>query len=294
VCPFMDLIIYFLLGFIISVMAGFFGVGGGFILTPFLLLIGIPPVQAISTSLLFTLGTSITGVLAHFRLGNIDWKTALIIGASGILSTQIAHPFVMFLEQKNYAETVIPFFYSVLLGYYAITLLLGRNGRTFIISNPNKKNTRLFQMIAIGLLGGFVSSTLGVGGGFIIVPMLMFLIKMTPNKAVGTSLASVLLIVAAGFISFITKSDLHWHIGSMLIAGGLAGGQIGAFVTKLFSSVEMKGLLGYLYLTTFFSVALKLLHFEWIGLGCIFIYFMIIVIFIIYRTIKHKDIQHSN
>jgi uncharacterized protein len=296
----MDLLLYFLLGFIISVMSGFFGVGGGFILTPVLLLMGISPVQAIATSLFFTIGTSISGVWAHFRLGNIYWKYAFIIGISGILSTQIAHPFVMLLEQTKYDGTVIPLLYLVLLGYYAFTLLFGKHKNLYANTNHDHLKIRLYQLIGIGILGGFVSTALGVGGGFIIVPMLISIIRMTPEKAVGTSLAGVLMIVAAGLISFISDNNMHWHIGSMLIAGGLAGGQLGALVTQLFSHVEMKVLLGFLYFTTFISVAFKLLLLEWIGLGCIFVYLLSIVIFMIYRFIRRKgshereNVQHNN
>src|SRR5690606_9187078 len=105
--PLADLLIYVILGLSIGVMSGFFGIGGGFILTPTLILLGFSPVTAIATSLLYTVATTLSGVTAHLRLNHIKWKTSIIIGISGIISTQLAHPFVIFLEKYQLENTII-------------------------------------------------------------------------------------------------------------------------------------------------------------------------------------------
>ncbi|HAQ08824.1 MAG TPA: sulfite exporter TauE/SafE family protein, partial [Bacillus bacterium] len=119
----MEYVIYFLLGGLISVLSGFFGVGGGFILTPILLLIGYAPLEAITTSLFFTVGTSVSGITAHIRLKNILWKEGLIMGASGIAATQVARPLVYYLEARGWDEIVIPILFIMLLAYFAFTMI---------------------------------------------------------------------------------------------------------------------------------------------------------------------------
>ena len=112
------MVVFIVLGAVISVLAGFFGIGGGFILTPTLLLIGLSPVEAIATSLLFTIATSLSGFIAHLRLKNICWREGIVLGISGAFATQVARPFVFFLQSKNWDELVIPALYIILLSFY--------------------------------------------------------------------------------------------------------------------------------------------------------------------------------
>lgn len=272
----MEYIIFLLLGGLISVLSGFFGVGGGFILTPILLLIGFSPLEAITTSLFFTVGTSFSGITAHIRLKNILWKEGLIMGASGIAATQLARPMVYFLEARGWDEFVIPFLYIVLLAYFAFKMIRQGKKREEDIAVP--KSFSAAKLLAIGFVGGFASASLGVGGGFIIVPLIITSLCFNPKKAVGTSLFAVLLIVSVGFISYAVNTDIDYFIGLMLIAGALVGSQFGARMTGYFENKEMNALLGTLYLATLAGAVLKLFDLNKTGLvimGIFIVYFFV-------------------
>lgn len=272
----MEYIIFLLLGGLISVLSGFFGVGGGFILTPILLLIGFSPLEAITTSLFFTVGTSFSGITAHIRLKNILWKEGLIMGASGIAATQLARPMVYFLEARGWDEFVIPFLYIVLLAYFAFKMIRQGKKREEDIAVPESFSA--VKLLAIGFVGGFASAALGVGGGFIIVPLIITSLGFNPKKAVGTSLFAVLLIVSVGFISYAVNTDIDYFIGLMLIAGALVGSQFGARMTGYFENKEMNALLGTLYLATLAGAVLKLFDLNKTGLvimGIFILYFFV-------------------
>ena len=284
----MEYILYLLLGGLISVLSGFFGVGGGFILTPILLLLGFSPLEAITTSLFFTVGTSISGITAHIRMKNILWKEGLIMGLSGIAATQLARPLVYAMEARGWDDVVIPFLYIVLLAYFAIKMI--RQGRKKDEDLSAPADFSLPKLMGVGFLGGFVSATLGVGGGFIIVPLIITSLGFNPKKAVGTSLFAVLLIVSVGFISYAVNTDINYFIGLMLIAGALVGSQFGARMTSYFENKEMNAMLGILYLVTLAGAVLKLFDLNKTGLvimGMFIIYFFTISI----RKIKAKKVK---
>ncbi|WP_226086377.1 sulfite exporter TauE/SafE family protein [Mesobacillus sp. S13] len=287
----MEYILYLLLGGLISVLSGFFGLGGGFILTPILLLLGFSPLEAITTSLFFTVGTSISGITAHIRMKNILWKEGLIMGLSGIAATQLARPLVYAMEARGWDDVVIPFLYIVLLAYFAIKMI--RQGRKKDEDLSAPADFSLPKLMGVGFLGGFVSATLGVGGGFIIVPLIITSLGFNPKKAVGTSLFAVLLIVSVGFISYAVNTDINYFIGLMLIAGALVGSQFGARMTSYFENKEMNAMLGILYLVTLAGAVLKLFDLNKTGLvimGMFIIYFFTMSI----RKIKAKKAKKKS
>ena len=281
----MEYLIYFLVGGLISVLSGFFGVGGGFILTPILLLIGYSPLEAITTSLFFTVGTSVSGITAHIRLKNILWKEGLIMGASGIAATQVARPLVYYLEARGWDEIVIPFLYIMLLAYFAFTMI--RQGKKAEGESPSPGSFSVPKLMAIGFVGGLASGVLGVGGGFIIVPLIITALGFNPRKAIGTSLFAVLLIVSVGFVSYAIKTDINYFIGLMLIAGGLIGSQFGARLTVHFQNSEMNAMLGILYVATLAGAVLKLLGLNAFGL-------LIIGFFILYFFARDRKSTRLN
>jgi uncharacterized protein len=255
--------IYIIFGLAIGVLSGFFGIGGGFILTPVLMLIGLPPIVAISTSLMYTIGTSASGIFAHFRLKNIQWKTAFILGSSGVVATQVGKPFVLWLEQMNLDTTVIPSVYITFIAYFAFSLLKKEKKKEVLQAGQES----LVKVIIIGFIGGFLSTTLGVGGGFVMVPLLISLLGFPSKKAVGTSLVSVFFIVITGFISYSFAVDIPYQLGFYLIAGGLIGGQIGAKLTAIYQNKQIKLYFGILYIVTLASVLFELLNLPALGLS---------------------------
>ncbi|WP_070119885.1 sulfite exporter TauE/SafE family protein [Bacillus marinisedimentorum] len=287
----MELAAYLLIGAIIGILSGFFGVGGGFVLTPVLLLFGFAPVTAIATSLLYTIGTSVSGVVAHLRLRNIEWKLAFITGLSGLAATRVAHPFVLFLESRGLSETVIPGFYLLLLGYFAFSMLHKKKGKPKEPAENGKHSLPI--ILFIGFFGGFASTALGVGGGFIIVPLFISLLALQPRLAVGTSLVSVFFIVISGFISYAFTTPINYVIGIMLVIGALIGGQVGAHLTAYFSDPEIKKRLGLLYIVTWLSVLLKLFGLNMTGLAGLTA-FIIYLIYSFSRTMIGSRKEQQN
>lgn len=256
--------LYILFGLAIGVLSGFFGIGGGFILTPTLMLIGLAPVVAISTSLMYAIGTSASGVWAHFRLKNIHWKVAFILGLSGIIATQVAKPFVFWLEKMNLDETVIPSVYILIIAYFAYTLLKKDTKKEVAQGGQGQEN--IAKAIFIGFIGGFLSTTLGVGGGFVIVPLLISQLGFPSKKAVGTSLVSVFFIVLSGFISYSFDVEIPYKLGVYLILGGLIGTQIGARLTSIYQDSKIKNYFGILYIITLLGVLFEMLKLSILGL----------------------------
>ncbi|WP_282155333.1 sulfite exporter TauE/SafE family protein [Cytobacillus gottheilii] len=281
----MEYFFFFLLGVLVSVMSGFFGIGGGFILTPFLMLIGYEPVEAITTSLLFTIGSSLSGIVAHLRMKNIYWKEGLLLGISGMAATQIAKPFVLFLEERGYDEWVIPMLYIVMLSYFSVQMLKKEKA---VHKGMQKRSPGIGKVLIIGFGAGLVSTTLGVGGGFIIVPLSVAFLGFPSKKAVGTSLFAVLFIVSSGFVSYSFDVQIDLLVGLILVAGGLIGSQFGARLTNFFANGEITRLLGVLYVSTVISVIMKLVNFNTAGLAitALFLLSFFVIAFVRVRSKK--------
>ncbi|MGA4718664.1 sulfite exporter TauE/SafE family protein [Fictibacillus nanhaiensis] len=284
---------YILLGLCIGIFSGIFGIGGGFILTPILILFGLPPLSAIGTSLMYSIGTSVSGVAAHLRFKNILWKPAAVLGIVGIGATQIAHPLVVWLEKMGYDETIIPIFYIALLAYFALSLLYKQTKRKNTVQSTTEIQFSYPKAVFIGFTGGFISTTLGVGGGFVMVPMLISLMKFPSRKAVGTSLVSVFFIVSAGFLTYASSVQIDYKLGLLLILGALVGTQLGAKLTTIYSSEQIQKYLGALYITILSSVILKLVHLDKAGLGIITLYVLTMLVLFLKETIIHTKRKTS-
>jgi uncharacterized protein len=284
---------YILLGLCIGIFSGIFGIGGGFILTPVLILFGLPPLSAIGTSLMYSIGTSVSGVAAHLRFKNILWKPAAVLGIVGIVATQIAHPLVVWLEKMGYDETIIPIFYIALLAYFALSLLYKQTKRKNTVQSTTEIQFSYPKAVFIGFTGGFISTTLGVGGGFVMVPMLISLMKFPSRKAVGTSLVSVFFIVSAGFLTYASSVQIDYKLGLLLILGALVGTQLGAKLTTIYSSEQIQKYLGALYITILSSVILKLVHLDKAGLGIITLYVLTMLVLFLKETIIHTKRKTS-
>ncbi|MED4126090.1 sulfite exporter TauE/SafE family protein [Halalkalibacterium halodurans] len=285
----MDWLFFVFLGSIIGIFSGFFGIGGGIILTPLLLLFGFPPAVVIGTSLMLSLGTSLGGAWAHFRMKNIHWSYVLIINIAGIVGTQLAVPLMLFLEERQLAEITISLCYIFLLGFFASSMLIPQTKRKPLIQNSPNKLIAVF----IGLGAGFISAMLGVSGGFFLVPMLISLLRFAPKKAVGTSLASVIFIVFAGFISYSVQTPVNFGLGLLLIIGTLIGSPVGAKMTAFYSEKTMRTLLGSLYIVIIFSVIANLLQWQEVGLAVISCFTLLFFFLSLRILILQRVKQHS-
>ncbi|AST90359.1 sulfite exporter TauE/SafE family protein [Sutcliffiella cohnii] len=280
----MDYVLLIVIGFCISMLSGFFGIGGGFVLTPLLLLLGFSPIEAITTSLFYTIGSSIAGMYAHYKLKNILWKEAIIVGISGAIATQVAYPFVRWLESNNLDTTVIPTFYLILLTYFSYSMLKKQKN----VTSKTSVGASKWKLIILGIGAGFLSTTLGVGGGFFLVPLLITFFGLPSKKAVATSLVAVFFIVSTGFVTYVVNTPIQWEVAFFLVTGALLGSPLGAKATSFFQQKRIQHLLGFLYITTFISLALKLIQLNTVGFWILSIYTLFVNVLLLVRLFKQK------
>ncbi|MGI5901475.1 MAG: sulfite exporter TauE/SafE family protein [Desulfitobacteriia bacterium] len=277
-------------GALVGTLSGFFGIGGGIVLTPLLLLLGFEPVVAVATSLMFTLGTSMSGAITHTRMNNVDWKTAALVGIAGAVLAQISRGIVFYISGRhNWFLNICLIF---MLFYFAYSLYKGNNGRGTKAVFKSKYLAAPF----IGCIAGFLAALLGIGGGFIIAPLLIKWLGFDSKKAIGTSLACIIIISCGALIGYGFTLKLNYALGLCLIIGAFIGSPFGARMTSLYAAEEIGKKLGILYFFSMTSIALDLLAtftapiLGWMGLG-VLITFMIYMFFDFYqhRTFTKKS-----
>jgi uncharacterized protein len=258
----MEWILFMIGGAVIGIISGFFGIGGGIVLTPTLLVLGYEPSQAIILSLMLTLGSTVTGTLSHLRLGNVNKKLAVLLGLSGVVGSILTVPFVKWLDTINGASTFISIVYIGILSWFSYQFL----------SKPPQGTKAKGTTAApvIGLFTGMISSLMGVSGGFVMTPLLTKWLKLDLTKAIGTSISAASIIVLSGITSYMyTGETLDYRHGILLIIGALIGTPIGSIQLKRFSGVIVKRMLAVLYMVVAASVIFKMLSIASVSLGLI-------------------------
>ncbi len=254
------------IGIIVGTLSGFYGIGGGIVLMPILLLSGFSPSIAVPTSLMFTFGTSLSGALAHTRMRNVNWKIAVMIGLVGALLAQASNRIVLHISGSY--DWLLNVWLILLLSYFAWSLYNKRNNEE---KPPLIKNPYLASAI-IGSIIGFLCALLGIGGGFITVPLLMSWLGFDTRKAIGTSLAAIIIISMGGVTGYSTQVELNYLLGFFLIIGAFIGSPFGAKMTVYYQTIEMTQRLSILYLFVIASIAVDLLAIltwpilEWVSL----------------------------
>ncbi|WP_215145325.1 sulfite exporter TauE/SafE family protein [Exiguobacterium qingdaonense] len=278
----LQLLQFLLLGTLIGILSGFFGIGGGIVLTPLLLVFGYEASAAIALSLMLTLGSTTAGTISHIRLRNVNVSHALWIGVFGIAGTWIATPLVFYLEGVDGATLIISLVYIALLSYFAISFFRSKQhveGSAGADSVP--------RLGVIGVFAGFISSLMGVSGGFVLTPLQVKLLNTEMKRAVGTSISAALLIVISGVISYavVGAETNYWH-GIALIAGAMIGSPFGAKQLQRFSSQHVKKALGGFYLTVSVSVALNLIGWNTASLVLLVTLALLFIITLLVRPQK--------
>ncbi|BCB02582.1 sulfite exporter TauE/SafE family protein [Bacillus sp. KH172YL63] len=260
----MEWILFMTGGAVIGIMSGFFGIGGGIVLTPTLLVLGYEPSQAITLSLMLTLGSTVTGTLSHIRLKNVNVKLAIMLGVSGVVGSVVTVPFVKWLDEINGASTFISVVYIGILSWFAYQFLSKRQ--------QNSKTKGKSAVPVIGLSTGIISSLMGVSGGFVMTPLLTKWLKLNLNKAIGTSISAASIIVLSGITSYMYSGEtLDYRHGILLIIGALIGTPIGSIQLKRFSGDVVKRMLAVLYIVVAVSVVLKMFSITTASLGLILV-----------------------
>ena len=245
-----------LLGGGVGLLSGMFGVGGGFLTTPLLIVYGIPPTVAAASAASQVTGASVSGVAAHWRRGGVDVKMGLVLVAGGLLGSLAGAWLFRLLQVAGQLDTVIAVIYVLLLGSIGGLMAreslgsigLARRGET---ARPMKRRhhplvaalplrTRFYRSglyisplapLLLGFATGVLTVLLGIGGGFILVPAMIYLLGMATGAVVGTSLFQILFVTAAAtMIHATTTRAVDIVLAGLLLIGSVVGAQVGVRV----------------------------------------------------------------
>jgi hypothetical protein len=244
------------LGFLVGVLSGMFGVGGGFLTTPLLIFYGIPPTVAVASAATQITGASVSGVMVHMRRGGVDMKMGGVMVAGGLLGSLVGAAMFRVLQASGQIDVVIGLLYVLILAAIGALMLkdsltaLGYIGTKAPAKAPARHNRWVASLplrwrfyssglylspvapFALGFLAGVLTVFLGIGGGFILVPAMIYLLGMPARIVVGTSLV-VILAVSAGttLVHSLTTRAVDIVLAGLLLVGGVIGAQYGALLT---------------------------------------------------------------
>jgi uncharacterized membrane protein YfcA len=267
------------LGLSVGFLSGLFGVGGGFLLTPLLVFYGIPSTVAVGTTLSHIAASSVSGALTQWRRRAIDFKMAAIMLAGGLVGTLIGIWLFAYMRAQGQMDLIVSLSYVLLLGTVGAimlkesldTLRAARGGavtptrlvnRAWVTGLPFKTRFRQSRLyisvippVAIGLFVGILSAIMGIGGGFIMVPAMIYLLRMPTNVVLGTSLVQIIGIAAITTVLQATSNyAVDVVLAFFLVMGGVVGAQIGVRAGAKLRGEQLRFLLAMLVL----AVALRL------------------------------------
>ena len=275
-----NLFVLLAMGAAVGFLSGMFGVGGGFLITPLLIFYNIPPAIAVATGANQVVASSFSGALSHMKRGTLDIKLGTVLLAGGVVGSTIGIYVFSILRELGQLDLFISLLYVVLLGTVGGLMLVEsiralrrvRDGAAPTLKKPGQHNwihrlplkmrfraSKLFvsviPVIGLGAAIGFMSSIMGVGGGFIMVPALIYLLKVPTNVVVGTSLFQIIFVAAyTTIVHATTNQTVDVVLAFMLMVGGVAGAQYGAKAGQKLRGEQLRALLALLVL----AVALRL------------------------------------
>jgi uncharacterized protein len=248
----LDIFVLLGLGAAVGFLSGVFGVGGGFLLTPLLIFIGVPPTVAVASSANQLVGASVSGVLAHWRRGNVDFKMGYVLLAGGLAGSFLGVWIFTLLKNLGQIELTISISYVLLLGVLGGLMMIEsiralfrshRSGtprrrlhqHTWMHGLPLKARFRRSRLyisallpVGIGFVIGIFSAILGIGGGFIMVPAMIYMLGMPTAVVPGTSLLQIIFVAAnVTVLQAYTNHTVDAVLALVLLVGGVVGARIG-------------------------------------------------------------------
>ena len=272
------------LGGIVGILSGMFGVGGGFLMTPLLFFIGIPPAVAVATEANQIVASSFSGALAHLKRKTVDLKMGSILLIGGLLGAGIGIIIFNYLKSLGQVDLLVKLCYVAFLGIIGSLMFIEslrailktrggsipkqvRRPRSFAQQLPLKMRFRtsglyisIIPPILVGILVGILSAIMGVGGGFIMVPAMIYILGMPTKVVVGTSLFQIIFVT--GFTTVLhatTNYTVDIALAVLLLLGGVIGAQLGSqFGTRL-RAEQLRILLSLMVISICIKIALDLL-----------------------------------
>ncbi len=273
-----------LLGAATGILSGIFGVGGGFLTTPMMIFYGIPPTVAAASAASQVTGASVSGVLAHRRRNGVDYEMAAVLTAGGVVGTGIGALLFNLLAALGQIDTVINILYVVLLG--TIGSLMGRESIQSLRQarsgeRPRAAKRRHHPLVAnlplrwrfyrsglyispiaplvLGMVVGILTAIMGVGGGFILVPAMLYILGMSASVVVGTSLLQITFTtMAATMMHALTTKAVDIVLASLLLLGSVTGAQLGARIAVAAKPEFLRLLLALIVLAVALAMAFQL------------------------------------
>ena len=244
------------LGFVVGVLSGMFGVGGGFLTTPLLIFYGIPPTVAVASAATQITGASVSGVMVHMRRGGVDLKMGGVMIVGGLFGSFVGAALFRLLQSSGQIDVVIGLLYVLILGWIGTLMLIDSLKSLGYLpvahaGQPRPRHNRWVASLplrwrfhgsglyispiaplALGFLAGMLTVLLGIGGGFILVPAMIYLLGMPARIVIGTSLVMILAVSAATtMVHALTTRAVDVVLAGLLLVGGVIGAQYGALLT---------------------------------------------------------------
>ncbi|NQU58766.1 MAG: sulfite exporter TauE/SafE family protein [Rhodospirillales bacterium] len=255
----------------VGFLSGVFGVGGGFLMTPLLIFIGIPPAVAVATEANQIVASSVSGVLAHWKRGNVDFKMGIALLIGGVIGSSFGVVLFAFLRGLGQLDLVIKLSYVVFLGIIGSLMMIEsintmrrsknqaakkKHSHNWMHGLPFKMRFRRSRLyisvllpISIGILVGLLAAIMGVGGGFVMVPAMIYLLGMPTAVVVGTSLFQIIFVTAnVTVLQAVNTQTVDVVLALLLLTGGVLGAQVGARVGVKLKGEQLRGLLALMVL----------------------------------------------
>ncbi|MBN9247617.1 sulfite exporter TauE/SafE family protein [Hyphomicrobium sp.] len=279
-----SVIAFLALGATVGFLSGLFGVGGGFLLAPLLTFLGIPPGVAVATSTSHVAASSVSGAMTQYRRGNVDIKLASVMLAGGIAGSYVGVAFVKMLTARGLFELTVSLTYVIFLGVVGTIILIeginsSRKTRTAGSASVRKPGQHgwmehlPFKMrfprsklyisavppVVIGMFVGFISAIMGIGGGFVMIPAMIYLLRVPTVLVIGTSLFQIVFVSAtATVLHAVENKSVDIVLATILILGGVFGAQFGTMAGEKIRGEHLRVLLGALILLVAARMAVDL------------------------------------
>ena len=265
---------------VVGILSGLFGVGGGFLMTPFLIFLGIPPAYAVPNEANNILGTSISGSTTHYLRGTLDYKMGLMIAAGGTVGTILGILTFTYFQDIGKINIVISLAYMYILAIIGTIMLvqgiseIDRARRKIVLKKKlhyhywfhglpfrmRFKKSRLYESIftpiIIGLIVGFIAAIMGIGGAFILVPAMIYIIGMPTKLIPGTSLfVTIFVSTIVTILHAFNYGSIDLILVTVLICGSILGVQVGQKIGETVDSSQFKTILALLLLLVGIAIA---------------------------------------
>jgi hypothetical protein len=277
--------VFLSMGCAVGFLSGMFGVGGGFLLTPLLIFMGVPTAVSVGTGSMQILASSVSGAIAQYRRRNVDIKMGLVLVAGGVVGAAIGVGLVRILRQIGQFDLFVSLSYVLFLGAVGGLMMIesvgtirrARSGNpvtarktgqhSWVHGLPFKmrfKRSKLYisalPPAAIGAFVGFLAAVMGVGGGFVMVPAMIYLLRVPTSVVIGTSLFQIVFVMAVTtLLQAMQNKTVDVVLAMLLIVGGVIGAQLGVIAGARLKGEQLRFLLAALVLLVCLRIGWELI-----------------------------------